>query len=58
MLTWRISILCFAAGVLGMLVDSLLGATLERKGWLKNNGVNFFSTLLAAVLAFAIVHRF
>ena len=39
------------AGVFGNLADSLLGATLERRGQLDNEGVNFFSTLAAALLA-------
>lgn len=37
-----------AAGVLGMMFDSLLGATLERPGALNNDLVNLLSTLLAA----------
>jgi uncharacterized membrane protein len=32
------------------LVESLVGATLERLGLLDNNGVNFVNTLLAALL--------
>ncbi len=39
------------AGVLGMLVDSILGATFERRRWFGNNVVNFLSTLAAAALA-------
>ena len=35
-----------------MIFDSLLGATVERKGWLENNAVNFASTVIAAGLAF------
>jgi len=35
----------------------LLGATVERRGWLGNDLVNFSSTLFAAVLA-AVVYRF
>lgn len=36
------------AAVLGMLVDSFLGATLEPRGVLTNNGVNLAGTLVAA----------
>jgi uncharacterized protein (TIGR00297 family) len=39
-----------AAGVCGMLVDSLLGAWLERGGVVGNDAVNFASTVVAAVL--------
>ncbi len=42
------------AGFAGMLVDSLLGATLQRRGGMNNEAVNFFGTLVAAVLAYAI----
>ena len=41
-----------AAGFAGMLVDSLLGATFQRRGWLNNEAVNFFGTLVAALLAY------
>jgi uncharacterized protein (TIGR00297 family) len=44
--------LCAAAGFIGSLGDSLLGATLERYGVLGNNMVNLFSTMLAAGIAF------
>ena len=43
-----------AAGFIGCQTDSLLGLTLERRGWLGNGGVNFIaitsSTLLALLL--------
>jgi uncharacterized protein (TIGR00297 family) len=37
------------AAVLGMLFDSLLGATLERRGVLNNDAVNLFGTAFAAL---------
>lgn len=40
------------AGTIGNLVDSLLGATLERKGKIGNDLVNFLNTLAAATVAF------
>jgi uncharacterized protein (TIGR00297 family) len=43
-----------AAAFAGTLADSLLGATLERFGWIGNNTVNFLSTLVAAAIAFAV----
>jgi uncharacterized protein (TIGR00297 family) len=47
----RGAVLAGVAAVVGMLSDSLLGATVECRGWLGNNGVNFISTLAAAGLA-------
>ncbi len=41
----------FLAGVAGLLFDSYLGATVERRGWLGNDLVNFSSTLVAAAVA-------
>jgi uncharacterized protein (TIGR00297 family) len=43
------------AGVLGMLVDSLLGAWFERRGWLSNDAVNLAGTVMAAALAAALL---
>lgn len=43
-----------AAGVLGNLVDSLLGAGLQRRGWLNNDGVNFCNTAAGALIALAL----
>lgn len=39
------------SGTAGMIVDSLLGATLENSGLLGNNAVNFVSTVFATDLA-------
>ncbi len=43
-----------AAGFAGMLIDSVLGATLQRRGWISNQAVNFFATLAAGVMAYVI----
>jgi uncharacterized protein (TIGR00297 family) len=43
------------AAVLGMLVDSLLGAWLERRHLANNDSVNFCGTLAAAMAAFWLV---
>lgn len=48
---WKAALSIFAAASLGLLFDSLLGASVERRGWLGNDLVNFASTASAAVLA-------
>jgi uncharacterized protein (TIGR00297 family) len=50
---WKMVAVSWSAGVFGLFFDSLLGATLERRAWLNNDGVNFLSTASAA--AFALV---
>jgi len=45
--------IAFVAAIAGLLFDSLLGATIERKGWIGNDLVNFFSTAFAGILALA-----
>jgi uncharacterized membrane protein len=44
-----------AGGVFGLCFDSLLGATLERRGWLNNDAVNYLSTISAAAFALGIL---
>ncbi len=48
----------WAGGVFGLFFDSLLGATLERRGWLNNDAVNFLSTASAAVFAAVMLMHF
>lgn len=45
----------WAGGVFGLLFDSLLGATLERAGWLNNDAVNFISTGSAVACALVLL---
>jgi uncharacterized protein (TIGR00297 family) len=48
---WLMLAVSWAAGVFGLFFDSLLGATLERRGWINNDVVNFLSTASAAAFA-------
>jgi uncharacterized protein (TIGR00297 family) len=48
---WPEASLVFAASCGGLVFDSVLGATVERRGWLGNDLVNFSSTLFAAMVA-------
>jgi uncharacterized protein (TIGR00297 family) len=50
--SWPSFAVCAATGVLGMIFDSFLGATFERRRLLGNDAVNFASTIVAASLAF------
>ncbi len=47
----RHAVIVAACGILGMLVDSVLGAVLERRGYLNNDLVNLLGTASAAGLA-------
>lgn len=44
-----------AAAFLGTLLESLIGATLEQRGYFDNEAVNFLNTLCGALLAAALV---
>lgn len=44
------------AGFIGMIFDSLLGATVQRRGWISNRTVNLFGTLAAAALAYGLAY--
>lgn len=44
-----------AGGIFGLLFDSLLGATVQQRGWINNDVVNFVSTGSAAAFALALL---
>ena len=46
----RVLPVCIVGALAGTVADSILGATLERKGSLGNNSVNFLSTAVAALV--------
>lgn len=46
-------VLC--AAIAGLFFDSLLGATLERRGWIGNDLVNFLSTGFAALVTLPLI---
>jgi uncharacterized protein (TIGR00297 family) len=48
---WTDGVVVFVCACAGLAFDSVLGATVEERGWLGNDLVNFCSTLFAAGLA-------
>jgi len=51
LVSWRDGVVLFVCACAGLAFDSVLGATVEERGWLGNDLVNFCSTLFAAGLA-------
>ncbi|MDY0267106.1 MAG: TIGR00297 family protein [Methanimicrococcus sp.] len=41
-----------AGGFFGTNIDSVFGALFQKRGWLSNSGVNFFSTFFGALVSF------
>jgi uncharacterized protein (TIGR00297 family) len=48
---YGIVIAAIAGGFIGTNIDSVLGATLQQKGYLSNNGVNLFATISGAIVS-------
>ena len=47
---WHYVLIIVIAGTAGNVIDSILGATLERNGKIQNNAVNFINTLSSALI--------
>jgi len=57
-ITPQMMLICTAAGFVGTNIDSLVGATLENKGFLGNAGTNLLATLgggIFAIVAYAVI---
>ena len=52
--TLREGLAAFLGGIAGLIFDSFLGATVERRGWIGNDWVNFLSTIVGGAVAWAL----
>ncbi len=57
-LNWRLGLSAWIGGFVGLWLDSLLGATVERRGWLGNDLVNFLSTVVGGLAALGVAILF
>ena len=52
------ALISLVSGFIAIHIDSLLGATLEKWGYLTNSGVNFFATLSAGIFCYLLATVF
>lgn len=53
--SYALIVIPLIVGFVGCQVDSVLGATLENKGWLTNDGVNLAATSIGGILAWMMI---
>ncbi len=51
---WTGAVVVIVAAFVGTTLESLAGATLEKRGWLDNEAINFLNTLVGALAATAL----
>jgi uncharacterized protein (TIGR00297 family) len=51
---WTGAAVVAVAAFLGTTLESVLGATVEHRGWLDNEAMNFLNTLVGALVAAAL----
>ncbi len=54
--SWMLGLAIVLAGALGNFFDSLLGASLQRRGYMTNDAVNFANTLFAALVVLPMIN--
>ncbi len=50
-----VAVICLVGGMVGTMVDSVMGALFERKGKMSNGQVNLFSTIAGGLAAMAVL---
>lgn len=55
LVSWQYILVALVAGFIAIHVDSVLGATMEKKGYLTNSGVNFVSTLSSGLFCYILM---
>lgn len=54
-ISYALVVIPLIVGFVGCQIDSVLGATLEQKGWITNEGVNLASTSLGGLIAWMMI---